>query len=116
MGYNFTAKQAEGRWKTLLSSYRRGKDMNRQTGIDRKATEFEDALDDLLLDRHDTTPVYTLLSSSTRQSEEPVSDGSQLSTPSCQREEDTRIQVSHLKRHARRKEDEKALQLKLLTF
>ncbi|KAH3806896.1 hypothetical protein DPMN_135224 [Dreissena polymorpha] len=52
-----------------------------------KTIEFEDALDDLLLDRHDTTPAYTLSSSPTSQSEEPDSDGSQLSTSSCQREE-----------------------------
>lgn len=85
MGYSFTPKQVEGRWKTLLSSYRRGKDLNRQTGKDRKSIEFEDALDDILLDRHDTTPVYTLSSSSNSQSEEPDSDHG--STPSCQREE-----------------------------
>ncbi|KAH3877563.1 hypothetical protein DPMN_001438 [Dreissena polymorpha] len=74
-----------GRWKTLQSSYRRGKDLNRQTGKDRKSIEIEDALDDNLLDRHDTTPVYTLSSSSNSQSEEPDSDHE--STPSCQREE-----------------------------
>ncbi|KAH3893493.1 hypothetical protein DPMN_017640 [Dreissena polymorpha] len=113
MGYSFTAKQVEGRWKTHLSSYRREQDLNRQTGKDRKSIKFEDALDDILLDRHDTTPVYTLSSSSNSQSEEPDSDGS---TPSRQREEGDSDSCEPPKRHARRKEEEKAMQLKSLTF
>ncbi|XP_053380081.1 uncharacterized protein LOC128548723 [Mercenaria mercenaria] len=58
----FQASQVEGRWKTILSSYRKCKDAKKESGAARKDYEFEEELDDILMDSHTTQPAYTFSS------------------------------------------------------
>lgn len=63
-GYNYTTKQVEGRWKTLTAAYRRVKDNNNSTGRGKKTLEFEQELDEIFAERHDTKPTFVISSSS----------------------------------------------------
>ncbi|XP_045208362.2 uncharacterized protein LOC123560170 [Mercenaria mercenaria] len=68
----FQASQVEGRWKTILSSYRKCKDAKKESGAARKDYEFEEELDDILMDSHTTQPAFTFSSDSRCSSEETI--------------------------------------------
>ncbi|XP_062571769.1 uncharacterized protein DDB_G0280579-like [Saccostrea cucullata] len=61
----FTSQQVEGRFKTMLSSYRKYKDAKKRTGTERKEYEFASEMDDIFGNSHSTTPAFVVESSST---------------------------------------------------
>lgn len=58
----YVPKQVEGRWKAIISMYRKHKDQNKSSGSGRKDYEFEKDLDEIMLKNHDTSPKFHLAS------------------------------------------------------
>jgi len=58
----FTPQQVEGKWKTLLSGYRKFKSDQSETGKGKKSFEYENELSDVLGSCHDITPVAIISS------------------------------------------------------
>jgi hypothetical protein len=61
---SFTVQQVEGRFKTILSSYRRYKDAMNKTGSERKEYEFANEMDEIFGESHCTKPAFLVESSS----------------------------------------------------
>jgi len=56
MGYWYDVEQVEGRWKTLLSAYRRVVDHNNRSGNDRKEMVFYKEVEDIVGDNPTVSP------------------------------------------------------------
>ena len=70
-GYNYSADQVAGRWKSLMRAYKNTKDNNSISGSARKVFEFESNLDELFEKDPSIIPVLTLSSSSEKVKRKP---------------------------------------------
>ncbi|KAH3895991.1 uncharacterized protein LOC127865214 [Dreissena polymorpha] len=63
-GYNFSAEQVSGRWKTLIRAYKNIKAHNAKSGSSLKTYQFENELDEIFAKDPVMTPVKTMSSAS----------------------------------------------------
>lgn len=77
----FNSQQVEGRFKTMLSSYRKYKDAIKRTGSERKEYEFASEMDEVFGNCHSTNPTFVVESSSTSTSN-PKTQKSRAKEPS----------------------------------
>ena len=61
----FNSQQVEGRFKTMLSSYRKYKDAIKRTGSERKEYEFASEMNEIFGNCHSKNPTFVVESSST---------------------------------------------------